>query len=137
MAKTDLTTLTVSQLMALAMSDRTQMQSVTEEIERRNNAPKPAEIEVDYNSAGQIFVREGTATTVSSKGTLYRGSANVVTSIMRLICADDDTGKNLRKRVNELLTLPKEEIAKRVAAKQDKKLARLASEAMKNEQTAS
>ena len=126
MAKHDLSTMTIPALLKLAQSDPSTMVDVIAEIERRNNAPRNAEIEVDWNSAGQVFIREGIATTLSSKGTTYRGSANIVASVMGLIVADSPAGDTLRKRIRDLLSQPKDVIQKRVQEKQLKKLARVA-----------
>ena len=128
MAKQDLTQLAIPSLLKLAQTEPSLMVDIIAEIERRNSQPRTAEIEVDWNSAGQIFIREGTATTLSSKGSTYRGSANVVASVMALIVADSPAGETLRKRIRDLLAQPKDVIQKRVTEKQVKKLTRLAAQ---------
>ena len=128
MAKQDLTQLAIPSLLKLAQTEPSLMVDIIAEIERRNSLPRTAEVEVDWNSAGQIFIREGTATTLSSKGSTYRGSANVVASVMALIVADSPSGETLRKRIRDLLAQPKDVIQKRVTEKQVKKLTRLAAQ---------
>lgn len=121
--KHDLTKLTVPQLLNLIKTDPSLMADVTTEIERRNATPTTGDgtVTVDWNSAGQVFVMESTPTTLSSKGTLYRGQANIAATIAALIVADSPAGESVRKSIRELLAQPKDVIAKRVSDKQVKK----------------
>lgn len=121
MAKQDLTQLTVAQLLKLASTEPALTAEIVEEIEGRKGK---ATFTIDWNSAGQVFLQEPTATTLSSKGTLYRGQANIAPSILALIVSDDAGGADVRKRIREHLAQPKDVIAARVAEKKLKKLAR-------------
>lgn len=123
MAKHNLVEMTIAQLLQLVKTDPTLIGDITTEIDRRGNQPAAStgEVTVDWNSAGQVFVMESTPTTLSSKGTLYRGQANIAATIASLIVADSPAGESVRKSIRELLAQPKDVIAKRVADKQVKK----------------
>lgn len=128
MAKQDLTGLSVSALLALAGKEPGLIGDITAEIERRNNLPSQQGLTVDFNSSGGVMVMESGKTTLSSKGTLYRGSVNMPVNLAELLAGDSPESIECRKMVMALIRQPKDVIAKRVAEKQSAKLARLAAE---------
>ena len=126
MAKHNLVEMTIPQLLNLIKSEPSMTVDVATEIERRNATPTTGDgtVTVDWNSAGQVFIMESTPTTLSSKGTLYLGQANIAATIAALIVADTPAGESVRRSIRELLAQPKDVIKQRVAEKQVKKTER-------------